>query len=213
MGEYRFDVLDVHAEPYAAAPQLTAQLRVEELTGQRVHAMALRCQVRIEPQRRGYDDGEAAGLTGLFGRRERWRDTLRPFQWMQTSATVQGFDGSCTVDLPLPCTYDFDVTGSRYLHSLGTGTVPLQLLFSGTVFTRGQTGFGVEPVPWDREARYDLPVEVWQETMRAFYPGTGWLRMDQENIDRLAAYRAEHGLTSWDETVQRLLTRAAEVAR
>ena len=43
--------LDVVAEPYAAAPQLTARLRIEETTGQRVHAIALRCQVRIEPQR------------------------------------------------------------------------------------------------------------------------------------------------------------------
>ena len=52
MSEYRFTVLDVVAEPYAVAPQLTARLRIEETTGQRIHAIALRCQVRIEPQRR-----------------------------------------------------------------------------------------------------------------------------------------------------------------
>ena len=44
---------------------------------------------------------------------------------MHTSTTVQGFTGTTDVDLPLPCSYDFDVVGSRYLHALGDGSVPL----------------------------------------------------------------------------------------
>ena len=76
-----------------------------------VHAIALRCQVRIEPQRRRYSDDEAAGLVDLFGGRERWFDTLKPFMWMQAGTMVQGFTGSTEVDLPLPCTYDFEVAG------------------------------------------------------------------------------------------------------
>ena len=51
MGSYTFSVVDIFAEPYAAAPQLTARLRIEESTGETIHAIALRCQVRIEPQR------------------------------------------------------------------------------------------------------------------------------------------------------------------
>ena len=70
---------------------------------------------------------------------------------------VQGFTGVTEVDLALPCTYDFDVTGSRYLHAVGDGTVPLVLLFSGTVFTKGEHGFGVQQVPWDCEARLPAP--------------------------------------------------------
>ncbi len=57
---------------------------------------------------------------------------------MQCSAMVQGFTGITEVDLALPCTYDFEVTGSRYLHALGDGTIPLALLFSGTIFTKGE---------------------------------------------------------------------------
>ncbi len=205
MSSYRFSVVDLFAEPYAASPQLTARLRIEESTGQVVHAIALRCQVRIEPQRRGYDETDEAGLSALFGGRERWADTLRPFLWMQTSTMVQGFTGITEVDLPLPCTYDFEITGSRYLHAVGSGEIPLVLLFSGTVFTRGTAGFGVEQVPWDCEADYRLPVEVWQQMIQAYYPGTGWLRLDQDVLSMLADYRARHGLTSWDEVVQRLL--------
>jgi len=206
---YAFSVLDVHAEPYAAAPQLTARVRVEESTGQRVHAIALRCQVRIEPQRRHYDERDEDGLSAIFGERARWVDTLRPFLWMQCSTTVQGFTGSIETELPLPCTFDFDVTASRYLHALGTGAVPLSLLFSGTVFTRGTHGFGVEQVPWDCEARYQLPVSVWQQMIDLYYPGTGWVRLDRDVLRALADHRTRRGLTSWDETVTDLLATTA----
>jgi hypothetical protein len=205
MSEYAFTVLDVVAEPYAVTPQLTARLRIDETTGQRVHAIALRCQVKIEPQRRRYEPGERDALLGLFGDRARWGDTLKPFQWMQCHTTVQGFTGRTETDLALPCTYDLDVIGTRYLHALDAGDVPLTLLFSGTVFTRGETGFAVEQIPWACEAAYPLPVETWRQMMAAYFPNTGWLRVDAEVLRRLADYRARHGLTSWDETMQRLL--------
>ncbi|MDX6302515.1 MAG: hypothetical protein QOF53_3729 [Nocardioidaceae bacterium] len=202
---FEFTVADIVAEPYAAAPQLTAKLRIQETTGQRIHAIALRCQVRIEPQRRSYDVADESGLRGLFGERDRWAQTLKPFLWMQCSAMVQGFTSVTEVDLALPCTYDFEVAASRYLHSLGEGTVPLALLFSGTVFTKGSTGFGVEQVPWDCEAAYRLPVTVWRQMIASYFPHTGWLRLDHDVLTALGDYRARHGLTSWEETVQVLL--------
>ncbi len=118
---------------------------------------------------------------------------------------VQGFQGQTQLDLPLPCTYDFEVTGSKYLHALRDGTVPLALLFSGTIFTRGTKGFGVEQVAWDCEASYALPVSVWQQMIEHNYPHTGWLRLDRDVIDDLARYRADRGLTSWDATIESLL--------
>jgi len=209
MSEYRFAVVEVVAEPYAVAPQLTARLRIEETTGQRIHAIALRCQVRIEPQRRRYDDAEQDGLRGLFGERERWADTLKPFLWMQCNTTVQGFIGRTEADLALPCTYDLDVIGTRYLHALDAGDVPITLLFSGTVFTRGSTGFGVEQIPWDCEARHRLPVAVWRQMIESYFPNTGWLRVDADMLARLVDYRSRHGLVSWDATMEKLLGEAS----
>jgi hypothetical protein len=119
---------------------------------------------------------------------------------------VQGFTGAAEVDLALPCTYDFDVTASKYLHALRDGAVSVVLLFSGTVFTRGQRGFGVEQVPWDCEARYDLPIAVWRELIDHYYPSSGWVRLDRALLERLAAYKAERGFTTWDETLGTLLT-------
>lgn len=211
MSHYTFTVAELFAEPYAVAPQLTARLRIEESTGQVVHAIALRCQVRIEPQRRGYTAEDETGLRALFGGRERWADTLKPFMWMQCNTTVQGFTDLTEVDLTLPCTYDFDVVGSRYLHAIGEGTIPLSFLFSGTVFTKGANGFGVEQVPWDCDTRFAMPVTVWQQMISLNYPHTGWIRLDRDLIDQVADYRARHGLTSWEETVQRLLTHEGEM--
>lgn len=213
MSDYTFTVPEIFAEPYAVTPQLTARVRIAETTGQVVHAMALRCQVRIEPQRRGYAESDETGLRALFGDRDRWSQTLKPFLWMHCSTTVQGFSGITEVDLPLPCTYDFEVMGSRFLHAVGEGTIPLSLMFSGTIFIRGQNGFGVEQVPWNCDARYDLPVTVWQDMMRAYFPNIGWVKMDQDVLDQMADYRARHGLTSWEETVQRLLASESETLR
>jgi Family of unknown function (DUF6084) len=208
MTSLTFTAVDIVAEPYAAAPQLTARLRIEESTGAVIHAIALRCQVRIEPQRRPYSKADETELLGLFGDRSRWRDTLRPFPWMQCAAMVQGFTGTTEVDLPMPCTYDFEVTGSKYLHAVRDGFVPLILLFSGTIFTRGSSGFGVEQVGWDCEASYQLPVSVWQQVIDFNFPGTGWLRLNRDVLHELARYQAEHGLTSWDATVESLLAAA-----
>jgi hypothetical protein len=212
MSDYSFDVVDIFAEPYAADPQLTARLRIQESTGETIHAIALRCQVRIEPQRRHYEEADETGLRALFGDRDRWAQTLKPFLWMQCSAMVQGFTGITEVDLHLPCTYDFDVTGSRFLHAVGGGTIPLALLFSGTVFTKGAHGFGVQQVPWDCESAYQLPVAVWKQMMASYFPNTGWIRLDHDVLAELADFKSKHGLTSWEETVQTLLGARDEVA-
>ena len=74
-----FAVLDVAPEPYAVTPILTARIGV--VAQDPVHAIALRCQVRIEPLRRSYTDEEAAGLTDLFGTRDRWATTRPLRRW------------------------------------------------------------------------------------------------------------------------------------
>ncbi len=123
---------------------------------------------------------------------------------------IPGFVGTCETTLPLPCTYDFDVAAARYLNALGQGAIPLLALFSGTVFTRGTTGFAVEQVPWDREARYDLPVRVWHDLIRAhFPPDTGYARLTHETLAALGRFKAERGgLTDLDAAIATLLAAA-----
>lgn len=211
--EVTFAVLDIAPEPYAVTPILNARVGIAADGDDPVHAIALRAQVRIDPLRRGYSDAEAEGLTDLFGPRQRWAGSQHTFLWQQTATMVPGFSGTTHVELPLECTYDFEVASAKYLHALRDGTIPLQFLFSGTVFVAGTRGFAVQQVPWDREDRYDLPVSVWRDLIRLHYPNTGWLRLDADILEALAGYRSAHGLLSLNEAVTTLLDRAAEGVR
>ncbi len=83
-------------------------------------------------------------------------------------------------------------------------------LFSGTVFTRGATGFSVTQVPWDRESRYRMPVSAWRDLMDAHFPGSQWLRMHRDTVDALGRLKHERGLTSWDDVVTTLLAEASQ---
>ena len=69
---------------------------------------------------------------------------------------VRGFTGDVEFDLPVPCTYDFEVAAAKYLHALRDGEVPLRVLFSGTVFTRGGLPPPAHPPP-PQETRGGLP--------------------------------------------------------
>jgi hypothetical protein len=205
-----FAVLAARAEPYAAVPTIMLRLRLVEADGLPVHAVALRCQIMIEPQRRRYQPDEERRLVELFGETPRWGETLRPFLWTHTSTVVPGFTGATEIDLPVTCTYDFDVAAAKYLHALDDGEVPIVLLFSGTIFSKGETGFSAEPVAWHEEAAYRLPVRVWRDVMDLYFPGGGWIRVSRDTIDALQRFRAARVLPTWDATFEQLLKEAGE---
>jgi len=210
MSALSFEVLGSRAEPYAAVPTIMLRLRVTETDGGRVHATALRCQIRIEPQRRHYTAAEQRRLYDLFGEVPSWGDSLRPFLWTHVSTTIGGFTGSVEVDLPVECSYDFEVAGAKYLHGLGDGDVPLLLLFSGTTFTPGTTGFAAEPIAWDNEAAYRLPIAVWRGMMDLYFPRSGWLRVGHDTLDALQRFKSDRALPTWDQTFEHLLKEAGE---
>ncbi|MFD9219972.1 DUF6084 family protein [Streptomyces sp. NPDC060064] len=207
MTEFAFTCTGVRADRYAAGPTLVFRLRITASDNARVHALALRCQIRIEPARRGYAPAEADGLADLFGERSRWGSTLQPVQFAQVSHMVPSFTGETETDLAVPCTYDMDVAATRYFNALEAGEVPLLMLFSGTAFT-GAGGFRVEPVPWDREAAFRMPVKVWQEMVEQHFPGCGWIRLPRDTMDALLAFRSRRAHPSWEAAVRALLAEA-----
>lgn len=208
MTDLTFACTGVRADPHTAGPALVFRLRVTAADGARVHALALRCQLRIEPARRGYGTAEGDRLGVLFGDRSRWDSTLNPIQFAQVSLTLPGFTGQTEADLVVPCTYDMDVAPARYLHALDDGDVPFLLLFSGTAFT-GERGFNVEPVPWHKEATVRMPASVWRDMIDQHFPGCGWIRLRRDVLDALLAHRDREGLPSWEATVAALLDGAA----
>lgn len=205
-----FTVLGVEPDWRAAQPTMLFRVRATESTGAAVHAVALRCQLQIQSSRRAYSDREVAGLADLFGSRDRWSATVKPLLWTQATAMLRGFTGSLDFDLPVACSYDLEVAAGKYFNALADGDIPLLLLFSGTLFTRGGSGFSVEQVPWNLEAPCRLPVATWRSLMERAFPHSGWIRLDRDTLDALLRYRSGRGLTSWDETFAALLAPAVQ---
>lgn len=205
-----FECVGVEPDPYAAGPTLRFTVRVTEHSDTPLHTIALRCQIRIEPQRRGYEPQESELLVDLFGGRERWGDTLKPFQFAAASTMVAGFTGQTEAVFDVPVSYDLDVSVGKYFHALRSGEIPLVLMFNGTVYGKGPQGLWVQQVPWHSETRYRLPVSSWQQLMDRYFPGSGWLRLSRDTIDALTRYKTSRGLATWDDTFTSLLDGASE---
>lgn len=213
MPELHFSIEGAEAVQNAAAPLLALKLRITNYPAtEAIHTVALRCQVQIEPARRSYVPTEKKQLLDLFGEPERWSRTVRPLLWMNTSVAVPGFCDSVLVDLQLPCTFDFNVATTKYFHALESGEIPLCVMFSGTVFYKGEDeALQVAQVPWDREANYRLPSSVWREMMDLYYPNTTWLCLRRDAFEELHAYKMRLGLPTWEQAIVRAITAQGHV--
>jgi hypothetical protein len=209
--ELEFAVVDAARMPYVAVPTLSFTLRIDAPPGVDVRSVLLDTQIQIAARRRGYDAGAEQRLFELFGPAADWGRTLRTLLWTRVTTIVPPFHDSTVVDLAVPCSYDLDVAASRYFDALADGAVPLEFLFSGTVFTGAGPGGGLQAqrISWEQDAEYALPVAVWKETLDRHFAGTAWLRVGKDRFDRLAAYKAEHALASWDEALDALLPEEA----
>jgi hypothetical protein len=215
MPDLNFEVVGAEAPAFAAVPLLVFKLHVANADEQEhIHSVSLRCQIQITATRRRYSPDEQARLLEIFGEPQRWRETLRPLLWTHASAVVPPFTGSAIVDLPVACTYDFEVVGTKYFAALENGEIPLTFLFSGTIFYEGEQGnLQVAQISWSREASYRLPVAVWREVMERYYPNTNWIRLHKDTFDQLYRYKAVHGFPTWEQTLEHLLAASGKEAR
>jgi hypothetical protein len=202
-----FDVTDGGALDHAAVPTLRFALAITAAgAATAVRSVALAVEVRIASTGRTYNPAERERLAELFGDEDGWRRNLHSLHWTTLSVNVPAFTGATTIDLPVACTYDLEVTGSKYLHALDHGQIPLEFLFSGTVFYTDETGrLQVGRIGWDRECTYRLPVAEWRAMIDHHFPGTAWLRIQRETFDALAAYKARHTHLTWDQAIEALL--------
>jgi hypothetical protein len=205
VAELAFDCVGVRPDKFAVVPSMTLQLRIAETTGQRIDAIALRCQIRIEPARRKYSAQEAEQLNDLFGDTARWADTLKPMQFTTVSTMVPGFAGNVEVSLPVPFTYDLEIGSARYFTGLEDGEIPLLLLFSGTVFSVNEGRLQIEQIPWSKEAHFRVPLSVWREAIDAHFPDSGWIKVSNSVLTELLAFKSARALPTWDVTMTALL--------
>jgi hypothetical protein len=203
-------VQDVAVLRTAAVPTLTFGVRIEAAGGRSVRGLGLNVRLQIAAQRRRHGARERKRLRELFGDSEQWARSLNPVPWADASLNVPGFDAATTVELRVACTYDFDVAAAKYLAALEGGEIPLELLFSGTVFFTAPDGrLQTALVPWDRGAPARMPVAVWRDAMRSAFGDTPWLRVQRDVFERLQAERSRRGFATWEQTLDALLTEAA----
>lgn len=63
----------------------------------------------------------------------------------------------------------------------------------------------VGQISWSKEARFRLPVKVWQEMMDHYYPNSAWLCLNRDVFERLYRYKMRCELLSWEQTLESLL--------
>jgi hypothetical protein len=204
-----FRVEDASAERYSVAPTVNFLLRVERTDGGSVRSILLDIQIQIAARRRPYGEVEQARLVELFGTPERWSTTLRTLLWTRSTLVVPPFTDATEITLPVACSYDLEASAASYLSGLQEGEVPLEFLFSGSIFYTGPGGvLQTARISWDREAEYRLALRVWREAMDRHFPGAAWLRLGRSTFERLRAYKAEHGLRTLEDAVERLMGEA-----
>jgi hypothetical protein len=210
MPDLDFGIEGAEVLEYAVVPSLLFKLRVENLEEEPIRSVSLNTQVRIAATQRHYDTAEQQRLLEVFGAPHRWGQTLRSLLWAHTTLQVPRFSGSTVVDMSIPCTYDMEVIGSKYFHALEDGEVPLEFLFSGTVFYAAEGGrLQIARVSWEKETEFRMPVRLWKETMERYFPNSAWIRLHKDAFDQLYDYKVRMGLPTWEAAVEALL-RASE---
>jgi hypothetical protein len=214
MPELNFKIEGAESAKFSASPLIALKLRVTNSDpSENIHSIALRCQIQLEVTRRRYSAEEQRKLRDLFGEPDRWSLTLRNLLWTHVNLNVPPFRGETLIDLPVPCTFDFNVGATKYFHGLGDGEVPLCVMFSGTVFyARADEALQVAPISWDKEARFSLPVKVWREMMDSFYPNTAWVHLRRDVFEKLYEYKVRNGIPTWEQALERML-QAEELVR
>jgi hypothetical protein len=212
MPDLNFQVEGIAAVPYAAVPLLSFRLGVTNSNNEEmIHSVVLRAQIQIEVTRRHYSPKEQAQLRDLFGEPERWGQTLKNMLWTHASVTVPPFQKETTVEILVPCTFDFSVGATKYFHGLQEGDLPLNFLFSGTVFYRGaEDALQVAPISWEKEAKFKLPLKTWRNLIDEYYPNTAWLCLRRDAFERMYEFKVRNGIPTWEQAIERLFANADE---
>jgi hypothetical protein len=215
MPDLKFTIEGADVVRHAAAPLLTFKVQiVNDSSEETIDSVVMRTQILIEATRRKYDSNEQARLADLFGEPDRWGQTLRSMLWTHVGVVVPRFTGSVVAEIPVPCSFDFNVAATKYFHGLSGGDLPLCFQISGTVFYQGEDErLQIAPIPWDKEAKFRLPVKVWQDLMREYYPNSAWLALRKDTFEKLYQYKMREGIPTWEEVMERVLNALPETVR
>ena len=198
MPDLSFRVEGAEPQRFAAEPLLDFRLHVAEAgtPPTPIHAVNLRCQVRIEPARRSYSAAEQQRLVDLFGTPERWGQTVRPMLWTHVSSHAAAVHRQRPRGPAGAVQLRFQSGGDEVFRRPG-GRRPaavLSLQRHHLLRGGGRAACRWPRSPWEKEATFRLPAATWQELMDLYYPNSAWLCLRRDVFDRLSPLQKPAGV-------------------
>ena len=207
MPNLKFEIISSEVKEFAMIPTLSFKLKItNDVEGEEVYAAALKCQVMIEAIKRTYNEETKDKLHELFGEPFRWDETLRSFCWVIINIPVPRFTGHTIVEVAIPCSEDQALAAGKYFYAVDNGLVPLAFLFSGTLFYKdADDNLQVTLVPWEKEAFWKMPANLWQEMMEGHFPNSRWLRVRKDVYDRLVKFKSQSASPTLENCLEQIL--------
>jgi hypothetical protein len=195
-----FTILGVEAADHGLTPLLHFKVGITNTPpGETIQSVILQAQIQILAPQRSYQSEEKAKLIDLFGAPETWGTT---------------FTGSTEAILPVSCSFDLNVAGTKFFYALQDGEVPLLFLFSGTIFYAAPDGrLQVQQISWNKECNYRMPVEVWQKMMDHHYPNSAFISLERGVFERIYEFKRNAGVATWEQAMERLLADAKAMTK
>ncbi len=212
MPDLDFKIIGVEHAAHGLTPLLHFKVGITNTPAtETIQSVILQAQIQIQAPGRSYNESEKPKLIDLFGTPDQWGTTLRNRLWTLSNTTVRTFAGSTEAILPVPCSFDLNVAGTKYFYALEGDEVPLLFLFSGTVFYAAPDGhLQVQQISWEKECIYRMPVSVWKKMMDEHYPNTAFVSLQRDVFDRLNEYKQSAGVSSWEQAIEKLLAEKKE---
>ena len=206
-----FEVLEARAEPHAAVPTIMLRVRVTETGGRTVHALVLRGQIRIEPQRRRYRPSEEERLYELFGETPGGvtrcaRSCGRTFRPRFRGFTRRPPSSTCPWSAP---------TTSRW-RPPSTCTPCRAARSRCSCCSRARcspaaSGVSAEPISWDSGGVVPPPgVGVAGGHGPLLSQQRLGARSSRDTLDRLQRFKSAQAVPTWDQAFDVLLKQAGE---
>ncbi len=160
------------------------------------------------------DRGDAPGLCGgrtRAAQRAVWRrGGLAPLATRSAgtiaSVTVPAFTDECVIDLPVGCSYDFNLAATKYFYGLEAGEFLCCCCSAArSSFATARATCRSVRSPNTRRPATVFPVGTWRALMERYYSGTVPLSLSREVFDEVYRFKRRHALASWDDTVRLLL--------
>ena len=209
MPDLSFQIEAASVVPFAASPthRISSSTINNAVPDEAIHTIALRCQIQIEVTRRRYTPEEQERLLDLFGKPDRWSQTLRSLLWTHANRGCSRFrrDRARTSI----CRFPAPSTSMSRRPSISRGSPMATSRCSCSSAAPSSTRRRQPPAGRAHlvgsGSTIQAACKMWREMMDAYYPNSAWLNLRRDVFDRLYRYKMQHGIPTWEQALEQIL--------